>query len=461
MLKKISQKGKPIHVFVILLFLVFLASILTYCVPAGEFDRVLDEVSGQTIVVADSYKTIANNPIAPWKIPEMFYKAITSETAAGLIFFIFIIGGSFEIIMSTGSLTALCESVLYYFQKRKTWIIPVFISLFSIFGFTMGLATAAVIFVPIGIAASKTLGFDKLTGTAMVALGTNAGFAAGIFNPFSVGIAQSIAEVPLYSGAWIRVLLLVALIIATSAYLMRYAAKYDRIAVSENGNMVGIDLETEKVHMTVRQKIVLIEFIILFGFITYGVTYLKFDTSNLAVTFMVMGVVTGLTAGFTIYEVCELFTAGCKKMVKGSLVIGIAATLRLVLTEGNILDTITYQLTGLIYYVPHWAQLTGMFYANAAIDLLITSGSSHAAVVMPIMTPMADFLGLSRQSAVFAFQLGDGLVNLTSPISTTLTGILAVSELSYGKWFKFFIPLVGIYMIIGTIFMILAGVAGY
>lgn len=451
----------PVHVFVILFTLVILASILTYCIPAGQFERIQDSASGQTIVVADSYKTIENSPIALWKIPEMFYRAISSTEAAGLIFFIFIIGGSFEIVMSTGSLTALCESTLFYFRNHKIWIIPVFISLFSVFGFTMGLATAAVIFVPVGIAAAKTLNFDKLTGTAMVALGTNAGFAAGIFNPFSVGIAQSIAEVPLYSGAWIRVLLLLALVSTTSIYLMHYAKKHDRI--TEAGAAVGDVTYFQKnmTQMNGRQKLVLIELIAFFAYITYGVSRLNYAIANIAVIFLLMGIVTGLSAGFSVNDVCELFVTGCKKMVKGSLVIGIAATLRLVLMEGNILDTITYQLTDLVYFMPGWAQLTGMFYANAAIDLVITSGSSHAAVVMPIMTPMADALGLTRQSSVFAFQLGDGLVNLTSPISTTLTGILAVSEIGYQKWIRFFIPLVGIYMIIGTVFIILAGLVGY
>lgn len=457
---KTKSKKISLHVFVLLFILVLAASLMTYVIPGGEFERVKNEATGETIVIADSYKEVDSQPVEPWTLPHKFYEALSASKTAGLIFFIFIIGGSFEVVMHTGSLTALCERLLYCFRNKRRWIIPIFVSLFSVFGFTMGLSTASVIFVPIGIAAAAMLGFDRLTGVAMVALGTNAGFAAGIFNPFSVGVAQTLAEVPLYSGAWIRVLLLIVLVPATSLYLMRFADKRGQLDPEAQENTITPS-SCKAEPLTSRQKLVLIEFVILFSILIIGVSALHFKTADIAVTFLIMGFLVGLTAGFGLNQTCETFIAGCRKMVKGSLVIGLAATMRQVLADGMILDTITRSLTGLVYYFPKWAQLTGMYLSNAGIDLVITSGSAHAAVVMPIMTPMADFLGLTRQSAVLAFQLGDGLVNLTSPISTTLTGILAVSELSYDKWIRFFLPLVGIYLVIGACFMILAGAVGY
>ena len=148
-------------------------------------------------------------------------------------------------------------------------------------------------------------------------------------------------------------------------------------------------------------------------------------------------------------------------MVAGGLTIGMAAALRLVLVQGGILDSVIYSLLLLVERLPAWANLLGMFYANALLDLLITSGSGHAAVAMPLMVPLADALDLSRQSAVLAFQLGDGLVNLVSPISNTLVGCLALAEMSYSKWLRYFLPLVGIYLAIGTGFMLLAGAVRY
>jgi uncharacterized ion transporter superfamily protein YfcC len=300
---------------------------------------------------------------------------------------------------------------------------------------------------------------------AMVMLGTNAGFAAGVFNPFSVGIAQNIAELPMFSGAWIRWLLLVFLLAATSLYVIRYAKR-------STGENLALALPNEELwrraqnsagtdKMTPRQLLVLLVFAATLGVITYGVSRLDWDITELGIAFLVMGAAAGLAAGFGINKTCDTFAAGCKKMISGAIVISIAATMRQVLTDGNILDTITQALINTIYKYPSWAQLLGMFYVNAAIDPLITSGSAHAAVVMPIMVPMADALCISRQSAVFAFQLGDGLVNLVSPISTTLTSCLAVSQISYGKWLRFFMPLVMIYMAIGTGFIILAASVGY
>ena len=148
-------------------------------------------------------------------------------------------------------------------------------------------------------------------------------------------------------------------------------------------------------------------------------------------------------------------------MMTGALTIGMAAALRLVLTQGGILDTLVHGLLQLVEGLPSWSQLLGLFYANALLDLLITSGSGHAAVAMPLAVPLADALCLSRQSAVLAFQLGDGLVNLVSPVSNTLVSCLALSGISYQKWLRYFLPLVGIYLAIGTAFVLLAGAVGY
>ncbi len=452
------------HVFLILLLLVLLGSILTYLIPSGAFERAVDPVTGQNLVVPGSYHHVEKTPVGPWLIPAKFYETLISANVARLIFFIFIIGGSFEIVMESGCVSALCGKTISIFKNKGILIIPVFITLFSIFGFAMGLSTASIIFVPIGIAIARALGMDSMIGMAMVMIGTNVGFTAGIFNPFSVGIAQSIAELPLFSGAWIRWLLLAVLLVSTSIYLVFYARKMgiNEVVLSDRQELwEAAQKATGKETLTLRQTLVLIDFILMLCAVTYGVSKLGWDVSQIAIAFLIMGVLAGILSGIGMNKTCDTFVAGCRKMMKGALIIGIAATLRTVLFEGNILDTIANALIGVVYHFPSWAQLLGMFYANAAIDPIITSGSAHAAVVMPVMVPMADALSISRQSAVLAFQLGDGIVNLISPISTTLTSCLAVSGLSYCKWLKLYLPLVGLHMIIGTIFIIFAAAIGY
>ena len=201
------------HIFILLFGLVFITSMLTYIIPAGAFERVYDEHVGQTLVVPGSYHEVEQQPVAPWRILHKFYEALILPKTASLMWLILITGGAFEIILQKGCFEKLCKWLFGQFRGRELWVIPVFLSLFSIFGFTMGMTTASVAFVPIGIGVAVTLGLDRLTGIAMVALGVNVGFTAGIFNPFSVGVAQEIAEVPLFSGAGLRVVTLVVLIL--------------------------------------------------------------------------------------------------------------------------------------------------------------------------------------------------------------------------------------------------------
>lgn len=173
-----KKKSIP-HSYILLFTLVLLTCLLTYIVPSGEYNRYFDEASMQTLVTPNSYHTVNSTPVAPYLIFHKFFIAISEPKTASLMFFILLIGGAFEVILQTESLTSLCESVLFRLKKKALWIIPVFVCLFSVFGFTMGLTTASIVFVPIGIAAAKSLGIPKMCGMAMVALGTNAGFTAG------------------------------------------------------------------------------------------------------------------------------------------------------------------------------------------------------------------------------------------------------------------------------------------
>lgn len=452
-----NKKNKSPHVFLILFTLIIIACIMTYIIPSSTFDRIKDPVSNQTLVLPNSYKLLDKTPVMIWEIPLKFFQAITSKSIIQLIFFILIIGGSFEIIMQTSSIEFLFKKILSKLQNKRFLVIPIFITLFSILGFTMGLSTAAVIFVPIGILAAEMLNFGKLTGIAMVTLGANVGFAAGIFNPFSVGVAQSIAQVPLFSGAWIRWLLLIPLIISTSMYIIYYAKKYD-ISINQKNTLNPITFESK---LSIKQIFVLIIFFSSFVLIVIGLSLWWWSVPNIGSLFFIVGVLCGIVYGFNGNKICDFFVIGARKMVTGIFVISLAATIRTILIDGQILDTIAYYIIGSVENFPKCTTLLGLFYGNAALDLLVTSGSGHAALAMPLMIPITDCLNISRQAAVFSFQLGDGLMNLTSPLSTTLTGVLAVSNISYSKWIRFFLPLVIIYLLIGTAFIFLATIVGY
>ncbi len=448
-----TNRRRAPHVFLILAALLLLASALTWLIPPGSYERVFDEASGQTVVVPGSFTYTEPTPVAPWRLPLLLFEALTTGSAPKLIFFVFFLSGAFEIILESGAVAALCTWVVRRFRHRRAWIVPAFVGVFSVFGFTMGMTTASIVFLPLGMAVAGSLGYDAKTGMAMVMLGTNAGFAAGIYNPFSVGVAQTIAELPLYSGAWLRWLLLAALVSVTSAYILRRAEPPDRAGEPAP--------PAEQAELTPRRGLILALLLGALCLVVWGVRVRGWGVAELAAVFLVLGVLCGAAAGFGANRICVCLTNGCKKMMSGALTIGLAAALRLVLVRGGILDSAVYHLLLFAQRFPDWSHLLGMFYANALIDPLITSGSGHAAVVMPLMVPLADALDLSRQSAVLAFQLGDGLVNLVSPISNTLVGCLALSGISYPKWLRYYLPLVGIDLLIGTAFLLLAGAVGY
>ncbi len=464
MIRKIKKPwGKVPHIFVLLFSLVLIASIATYLIPAGAYARIEDAATGQTLVVPGSFQHIQQSPVAPWRIPMLFVQTLVSKSVAELICFILIIGGSFEVVRATGCIQMLCRKAIGVFQSKPYLAVALIIILFSIPGFTMGMTTVGIVFVPITIATARALGFDDLIGMAMVIVGTNVGFAAGIFNPFSVGLAQTIAQLPLYSGGWIRWLLLFALLAAACIYTTRYANKTKvAVAPSTDPDLVPVlGIGEQKNAFTPVQGIVLGLFFCGLFLIAYGTSQWKWQIPHISVVFLLMGIVAGLIGRLDPDTLSETFVAGAKKMVKGACILGIAATMRAVLTQGGILDTVAFVLTDFTYRLPSWLRLPSLFYANAVLDLLVTSATAHATIAMPIMVPMGDSLGFTRSSVVFAFQLGDGLVNLTSPVSTTLTSTLAVSGVSYGRWLRFYLPLVGIYMAIGTGFIFLAAAVGY
>lgn len=440
------------HALFLLAVLLLLASILTWLVPPGRYARALDPASGQTVVVPDSFTRTEPSPVPPWRLPLLIYEALSAGTAPRLIAFVLLMGAAFEVILATESAAALCAWAARRL-KRRTWAVPAFVAVFSVFGFTMGLTTASIAFLPLGMAAAKSMDCDEKTGMAMVMLGTNAGFAAGIYNPFSVGVAQAIAELPPYSGAWLRWLLLAALVPATSLYILRHAGHSCPCGEAEP--------QAEQPTLTPQRRLVLLLLLAALGLTVCGSGLWSWGIGEIAAVFLSLGVLCGGVCGFGANQICALLAAGCKKMSSGVLLIGMAAALRLVLIQGGILDSAVHGLLLLAENLPSGIQLLGMFYTNALLDLLITSGSGHAAAAMPLMVPLADALSLSRQSAVLAFQLGDGLVNLVSPVSNTLMSCLALSGISYPSWLKYFLPLVGIYLLIGTAFLLLAGFVGY
>ena len=461
--EKQKKKWKTPHTFVILVAIIIIAAIATYLIPAGEFTRFKDAATGKTLVEAGSYHRIASNPLNPLLIPSAIYTGIVKS--ASTITFMLIIGGAFEVITSTGALTALCKKLSKTFSKHKYAVIPVFLTLFSIFGFTMGMSSEVMIFVPIGITLALFLGLDKVTGTAMIALGAAVGFTAGILNPFNVGVAQDIAELPLFSGMAYRIVILVILLVATSAYIIIYAKKV--AANPEKSVIYGIQEDTEYTFEDVSDSISKSQIAVLvimaagFGILIYGLSKKGWYFEEMSGLFIFMGIACGLVSGYGPSRIAKEFGNGAKGIVVGCLIIGIARTVEVILSDAKILDTIVYGIVNIVNVMPGSIKAVGMFICQSLINCVIVSGTGHAAVTMPLMVPVSDLVGISRQTAVLAFQLGDGFSNSVLPMSSSLMGYLAVSKIPYSKWLKFMMPLFLIWTALGCLFMLGALIIGY
>lgn len=458
-----KKKWKTPHTFVILVAIILIAAAATYFVPAGEFNRYEDKATGKTLVEAGSYHTIASKPINPLKIPVAIYTGIVDS--APILTFMLIIGGAFQIITSTGALTALCKKLSKTFSKKKYLVIPVFLTIFSIFGFTMGMSSEVMIFVPIGITLAMLLGLDKVTGTAMIALGAAIGFTAGILNPFNVGVAQDIAELPLFSGMGYRIFILIVLLAATSTYIICYAKKV--AANPEKSIIYGIKEDQEYTFddvsdtMSKRQIGVLVIMVACFGILIYGLSKLGWYFEEMSALFIFMGIICGFVNGYGPSRIAKEFGEGAKGIVVGCLIIGIARTVEVILSDASILDTIVYGIVNIVGVLPNSIKAVGMFLCQSLINCVIVSGTGQAAVTMPLMVPVSDLVGISRQTAVLAFQLGDGFSNSVLPMSSSLMGYLAVSKIPYSKWLKFMLPLFGIWTALGCLFMLGALMIGY
>ena len=419
---KAKKKWKTPHTFVILVVIILIAAAATYIVPAGEFTRFKDAATGKTLVEAGSYHRIASSPLNPLKIPSAIYTGIVKS--ASTITFMLIIGGAFQVITSTGALTALCKKLSKTFSKHKYVVIPVFLTLFSIFGFT-----------------------------------------AGLLNPFNVGVAQDIAELQLFSGMAYRVFILVVLLAATSAYIICYARKV--AAHPEKSVIYGIPEDQEYTFdnatdtITVRQIAVLVVMALGFGILIYGLSKKGWYFEEMSGLFIFMGVICGFISGYGPSRIAREFGEGAKGIIVGCLIIGIARTVEVILSDANILDTIVYGIVNIVNVMPDSIKAVGMFLCQSLINCVIVSGTGQAAVTMPLMVPVSDLVGISRQTSVLAFQLGDGFSNSVLPMSSSLMGYLAVSKIPYSKWLKFMMPLFLIWTALGCLFMLGALMIGY
>ncbi|KAB7706715.1 putative basic amino acid antiporter YfcC [Bacillus aerolatus] len=458
--RKPKKKFEMPHIYVILFIMMVIMAALTYLIPAGQFDRVDAPIEGRTVIEPDTFTKIEANPVGLKSFMTAIPKGLVQS--ADIIFFVFAAGGAFTVLMKTGIIEIGVDKLARRFAKNSILLVPILMIVFGLLSTFAGLPELSLVYVPIILPLMLAVGYDSLTAVAIALIATCAGFTSSITNPM-VGISQSIAELPLFSGAGYRTIIFVVTLAIGTFFVMRYANKVKKNP--ELSLMYKEDTEKRKsakknlgepLKATRRQTIASIAAAAFLGLLVYGVLKHGWYMIEIAGIFISLAVVVGLIAGLKITEVCEEFNEGCKAVFLGAFIIGVSRAIVIIMEEGQIMDTVVYGLAQVLGSMPDSITILGMYVGNTLLNFLIPSGSGQALVTLPIMAPLADILGITRQTAVVAFHLGDGLSNIFYPTVGYFMATLAIAGVSWTKWVRFFFPLGIAWVLVSAILLLIA-----
>jgi uncharacterized ion transporter superfamily protein YfcC len=500
--KKKSKVFRTPDTYVIIFFVVLLAAILTYLIPLGQFDteQVTYEYKGsvkeKTVPIPESFRVVTDEEGTPIKkgislfkpygeiglLNYMFEGLVGGSkwgTAVGIVAFILVIGGAFGIILRTGAVEAGILAMIKKTKGYETLIIPVLFFLFSAGGAIFGMGEEAIPFAMIVVPIVIAMGYDAITGIMITYVATQIGFATSWQNPFGVAVAQGVSGIPVLSGFWFRFIMWIFFTAIGIVYTWMYAKKIKKDptkSVSYQSDAYYREEFEGKEDIEVKFQLghVLVLITILLGIIwvVWGVTEHQYYIPSIATQFFTMGLVAGIIGvifklnGMTINDIATSFRDGAKDLVGAALVVGMANGIILVLggsdpSQPTVLNTILHSIGSAVGSLPAVVSAWFMYVFQSIFNFFVVSGSGQAALVMPLMAPLSDIVGVTRQVAVLAYQLGDGFTNLIVPTSGCLMGVLGVARLDWGKWAKWQIKFQGLLFILGSIFVIIAVLIGY
>ena len=427
------------HVYILLLAMILVFAVLTYIIPAGQYDMMTIVDNPETghereVVNPESFRYVENTPVTLLQFLTAVPRGL--QEVAQIVFFIFIVGGSMTVINETRAIEAGMGRLIKAL-KGKTWVvIPVVMFFFSLCGAVFGMAEETIPFVPI--------------------------FVALMIAAFTIQVAQGIAQVEILSGMTFRLVMYVCFVALAMAFVLRYAAKIKKdptlSSMHEEDKLREdlIDLE-ELPEFDGRRKGILIVFVIGIIFLVYAVVTWGWYMDEIAALFLGMSWIIALIdkdLGFNSYA--TTLGRGMAEITGGALVVGFARGVLVVMNDGNILHTILHSCAGFLGQLPSMVSALGMYVFQCLLSFIVPSGSGQASVSMPILAPLSDLVGVTRQTSCIAFQMGDGISNILTPTSGYFMAALALARISFAKWVKWFLPLVGLQYLLGAIFIVAA-----
>lgn len=452
------------HVLVILTAFGLLAALASYLVPAGLYERV-EGPGGNEVVDPDSFQFVEQTPVGAVQLLTAFPRGLVD--AGAIVFFVFTIGGMYEVVRRTGLVETVLGHVARLFAGRGLLVIPFLMVPFSLIASFIGVPELALVYIPAIMPLMLSLGFDRVVTVAVALLGTGAGFTAGFLNPINTGLGQQITGLEPFSGIGLRIALYVVLIATGSAYVMWYARRVrsdpSRSVLSADRRAQDDDagLAPEQHPWTGRTIAAGIVLVILAGVLVWGILARDWFFPEFAGMWMLIAIVVGLVGGLGPSKIAAGFEQGMRDVLAGALVVGIARGVAIILEDGQILDTIVHGLGESVGFLPPVLFALGMFLVQAVFNLIVPSGSGQALVTLPVLGPLSDLLGVSRQTAVLAYQTGDGMTNMVYPTSGYFMAALAVGRVPWNTWLRFYWPLLITWALISMGFLVFAQLTGW
>ena len=522
-------KAKKIpHTYVIVFAIIVFAGMLTWVIPGGSFEREEIEVNGtvKEVITQDSFRYVESKP-QTWEIFSSFFEGFVDKS--DIIVFILIIGGAFWIMNESKAIDVGIFSFLKYTQKLEKYrfirflginniIITLIMLVFSVFGATFGMSEETIAFIIIFVPLSVSMGYDSIVGVSMCFVAAGLGFAGALLNPFTIGIAQGLSGLPLFSGIEYRLFCWIVINAVGIFWILRYAAKVKKTPSkslvymedehwrkSNNEN----DIKDLKYHTPISAWIVfsLISLVLIIFAVFNPITSMKIGNQSnnmpmlpllaglfiltgalslrksvhffilnillftilflitgvmgygwyimeIATLFFAMGVLTGIAMNKSANDITKLFLEGVKDILSAALIVGLAGGILFVLENGKVIDTLLYYISETMSDFGRLASIGMMYVFQTIINIVIPSGSAKAALTMPMMSQFSDLIGVSRQATVMAFQFGDGFTNMITPTSGVLIGVLGVAKIPYDKWVKWITPFMIVLILLGFLLLI-------
>ncbi len=523
-----AAKRKIPHTYVIVFYIIIFSAVLTWFVPGGIFERktvALPDGGTKEVIVSESFKYVDNQP-QTWEIFSALFDGFVDK--ADIIVFILLIGGAFWIMNESKAIDVGIFSFLGFTRKlekiaffRKigvdNFIFTLIMLMFSIFGAVFGMSEETIAFVIIFVPLAISMGYDSIVGVSLCFVAAGLGFAGALLNPFTIGIAQGLSDLPLFSGLEYRLFCWLVINVVGIAWILHYAARIrknpEKSLVHEDDEVWrkehNTDLSAVKYYTPISAWVtwaLLSVVLIIYGFI-FPVSTLKIGNSEtivhilpalaglfvvggffalrksvhffilhllgftilylitgvmgygwyvmeIATLFFVMGLASGIAMNYSPNRITSLFLTGVKDILSAAMVVGLAGGIIIILNNGKIIDTILHSIAGSMDDMGKVGSVGMMYVFQTIINVVIPSGSAKAALTMPIMSQFSDLIGVSRQATVMAFQFGDGFTNMITPTSGVLIGVLGVAKIPYDKWVKWIIPFMLVLVILGFLLLI-------